>query len=215
MKKFAVALLFCGVSAFATNVSYYTTGAFTGVDLSGSNLVNGGAGISYQAAGSSVSPISVTANPITGINLGQITVADPTDVVGNFGGNDTFTLTIWQTAPAGGSGMSSSSITGSVTGTSNNITVTVLANHARHWWRCLHRSEFGTPDRSEFQHQRSRRDHPSGYSYDSGAGFARYVGCVAHRSRNRLPSPSCSVVSFLFRSFKAPRWLSASGEFCF
>ena len=124
MKKFAVSLLFCGVSAFAGSVSYYTTGAFSGTDLSGSNLVNGGATISYQGSGSAATPTTVTANPTTGINLGQITVADPTDVTGTFGGTDKFTLTIWQTAPTGGSGSSSSSITGTVTGTSNNIVVT-------------------------------------------------------------------------------------------
>jgi hypothetical protein len=66
----------------------------------------------------------VTANPITGINLGQITVSDPTNGTGTFGGTDKFTLTIWQTAPAGGNGSSSSSISGTVTGTSNTITVT-------------------------------------------------------------------------------------------
>jgi len=121
MKKLAVALLFCGVSAFAGSVSYYTTGAFTGTDLSGGNLVNGGATISYTGAGSVGTPINVSANPVTGINIGQFTVAGGS---GTFGGTDMFTLTIWQTVPAGGSGTSSTSISGVVTGNSNTVTVT-------------------------------------------------------------------------------------------
>lgn len=118
MKKFAAALLFCGVSAFAGNVTYYTTGAFTGTDLSGSNLVNGGATISYTAQSST----TVGANPVTGVNLGYFTVSDPTNVAGTFSG-DTFTLSIFQTAPTGGSGQSSTTLTGTVSGNSNSIMV--------------------------------------------------------------------------------------------
>ena len=122
MKKLAVALLFCGVSAFAGSVSYYTTGAFTGPQLSGGNLVSGAATISYSAAGSTATPITVNANPVTGINLGQFTVSDSTLSNANFAG-DTFTLTIFQTAPVAGSGPSSTTISGTVTGNSNNVTV--------------------------------------------------------------------------------------------
>ena len=123
MNKLAVSLLFFSASALAGGVSYYTTGVFGGPNLSGGNLVNGGATISYQGAGSAGSPMTVTANPFPGILLGQITIADPTNVIGNFSG-DEFTLTLWQTAPIGGHDSAGSSISGTITGTADNIVLT-------------------------------------------------------------------------------------------
>lgn len=122
MKKLAAALLFCGISAFASPVSYYTTGAFTGPQLSGGNLVSGTATISYAAASSVGIPITVNPNPTTGINLGQFSVSDSSLASSSFAG-DSFTLTIFQTSPIAGSGPSSTTITGTVSGNSNSVTV--------------------------------------------------------------------------------------------
>ena len=107
--------MFCGLSAFAGTVSYSTSGTFGGTDLTGSNtLANGSATISYVGSGSQ----TVTAP--TGINIGQFVVTGGT---GDFT-NDSFTLTVNQTAPSVGSGSTGiASITGSVTSTSNSIEV--------------------------------------------------------------------------------------------
>lgn len=113
MKKLALALMFCGLSAFAGTVSYSTTGTFGGTDLTGSNtLANGGATISYTPSG-----VQTVTAP-TGINIGAFTVTGGT---GTFS-NDTFTLTVDQTLPSVGSGNTGvASITGDVTSTSNGI----------------------------------------------------------------------------------------------
>jgi len=114
MKKLALALLFCGASAFAASVTYSTSGAFTGTDASGSGLANGTATIAYTPQS------SITVSTPTGINIGSLVV---TGGSGTFT-NDNFVLTIWQTSPSSGSGNTSTSISGSVSGNSNNIVVT-------------------------------------------------------------------------------------------
>lgn len=115
MKKLALALMFCGLSAFAGTVSYSTVGTFGGADATAANtLVNGGATISYTPSG-----VQTVTAP-TGINIGSFVVTGGT---GDFM-NDTFTLTVNQTIPSVGSGSTGiASITGSVTSTSNSIEV--------------------------------------------------------------------------------------------
>ncbi len=115
MKKLALALLFCGASAFAASVTYSTSGVLSGPDATGGILSNGGATITYTPQA------STTVTTPTGINIGSIVVAGGT---GTFSG-DSFTLTVNQTAPTVGSGSTSSNtITGSISSTSNNITLT-------------------------------------------------------------------------------------------
>jgi len=113
MKKLALALLFCGVSAFAGSVTYSTSGAFSGTDASGSGLANGSATITYNPQS------SITVSTPTGINIGSLVVAGGS---GTFSG-DTFALTIWQTSPSTGNSTTSTTISGSVSGNSNNILV--------------------------------------------------------------------------------------------
>jgi len=114
MKKLAVALLFCGVSAFAASVTYQTSGVFSGPDAMAGGLGNGSATITYTPQA------SITVNAPTGINIGAI---DVTGGTGTFT-NDSFTLTITQTSPSSGSGSTSSTISGTVSGNSNNIILT-------------------------------------------------------------------------------------------
>jgi hypothetical protein len=111
MKKLALALMFCGISAFASTVTYSTSGVFSGPDETGNTLVKGGATISYTPSGVQ------TVDAPTGINIGQINV---TGGVGSFAG-DSFTLTISQTIPSSGSSTTSASISGNVASTSNGI----------------------------------------------------------------------------------------------
>jgi len=121
MKKLALALIFCGVSAFAnpvpafTSVTYLTSGAFTGSDVnsSGTALKNGGATISF------VQQAVQTVNAPTNINLGSIVVSGG---IGDFT-NDFFTLTIVQTAPTVGTATTSTTLTGEITGNSDDLTL--------------------------------------------------------------------------------------------
>ncbi len=115
MKKFLAALLLCSASAFATPLTYSTHGVFSGPDLSGGNLVNGGATISFTD-----NPTTSVTAP-TNINIGTVNVVGG---IGTFSG-DTFMLTITQTVPTpGGSNTSSTTVAGSVTSTSNGIDLT-------------------------------------------------------------------------------------------
>jgi hypothetical protein len=113
MKKFAVALLFCGVSAFAATVTYTTTGDFTSTGTG--TVTNGGETITYTDAAGSVSTPTFT-------NVGTFTVT------GNSSGtfSDSFTLTILQTVPSTGSGTTSSAISGTITGTSSSISLSFV-----------------------------------------------------------------------------------------
>jgi hypothetical protein len=114
MKKQLITLLFCGVSAFATPVTYSTSATLSGPDLSGSSLANGGATITFT------DQASTGVNAPTNISLGFFTVSGGT---GTFSG-DSILLTITQTVPSSGSASSSSTISGAVTSTSNGIDVT-------------------------------------------------------------------------------------------
>lgn len=116
MKRLLLSLLFCGASAFATNVTYYTSASFSGPDAvgAGNSLASGAATLTYT-------PVpSTTVGPTpTNINIGTI------DTLGNgtFVG-DSVVLSIWQTDPTpGGSQSSSSTIDGTVTSTSNGIDI--------------------------------------------------------------------------------------------
>jgi hypothetical protein len=111
MKKLALGLLLCGASMFAATVTYSTTGVLSGTDLSGSNLVNGGATISFAGA-----PSTSVTSP-TNINIGTFTLSGGT---GSFSG-DSILLTIFQTNPSNGNQSSSSSISGSISGTSSGV----------------------------------------------------------------------------------------------
>ncbi len=130
MKKFALAFLICSASAFATSVTYSTSAVFSGPDYStsvppcpaGSSncLANGSATIIFkpEATTSVSSP--------TNISLGDITVAGGS---GTFSG-DSIVLTITQTVPLpGGSASSSSSVSGSITSTSDGIDLTFTPTH--------------------------------------------------------------------------------------
>jgi hypothetical protein len=114
MKKLAIALLFCGAAAFAGTVTYSTTGAFGGPDLSGGNLVNGGAMIVYTGGSYSVDAPS-------NINIGNMTTSGGT---GTFVAGDTFTLTITQSVPTAGSATSSTSVTGTILSNSSGVNLT-------------------------------------------------------------------------------------------
>jgi hypothetical protein len=122
MNKLALALLFCGASMFASTVTYTTAGNFTAggssssvVSAGGLTITNGDATISYTGAAGSVSDPTFT-------NVGQFLVT------GTVGGifADTFTLTINETAPDSGSGASSNSINGTITGNSSGIALTFV-----------------------------------------------------------------------------------------
>jgi hypothetical protein len=114
MKKLALALLFCGASAFAATVTYSTAAVLSGPDATGGILSNCGATITFTGA-----PLT-SVNAPTNINIGLFTV---TGGIGTFAG-DSIALTITQTVPSGGSQVTSSTIVGSVTGVSNGIDVT-------------------------------------------------------------------------------------------
>ena len=121
MKKLAIALLFCGASAFAniipafTSVTYLTSGAFTGTDVNstGTALKNGTATISFVQQ--SIQTVSAPSN----INLGSMVVSGGS---GTFT-NDYFTLTIVQTAPSVGTSSVSTTLTGEITGNSDDVTL--------------------------------------------------------------------------------------------
>jgi hypothetical protein len=116
MKKLALALLFCGASAFAATVTYSTSAVLSGPDASGGNLMNNGVSIAYSGIA------STSVSSPTNINIGTITVTDPSANTGVFAG-DSIALTVTQTAPSGGTGSSSSTVAGTIASTSNGITV--------------------------------------------------------------------------------------------
>jgi hypothetical protein len=110
MKKFAIALLFCGVSAFAATVTYTTTGDFLST---GTNTVsNGGDTITYTGTAGSVSTPTFT-------NVGEFVVSGSASATFS----DSFTLTILQTVPSSGTGTTTSSISGTITGNSSTISL--------------------------------------------------------------------------------------------
>jgi len=109
MKKLALALIFCGASAFAATVTYTTTGTFSN---SLSTISAGGVTITYT-------PVTV-ADTVTApsfANVGSFTVSG----AGSNTFSDSFTLTILQSAPPGGSSSTVSTVSGLLTGTSSGI----------------------------------------------------------------------------------------------
>lgn len=113
MKKLALSLLLCGASAFATTLTYSTSATFGGPDAvgGGASLANGGATLTYT-------PVPTTSvDTPTNISLGSIQALGNGTFVG-----DSIDLTITQTTPTpGGNVMSSSTIDGTITSTSNGI----------------------------------------------------------------------------------------------
>ena len=110
MKKLALSLMFCASAAFATTVTYTTAGVFTN---SGTNTSTaGGATLTFAGI---TTPDSADAPTFS--SLGTITVSGTSP--GIF--SDTFTLTITQTVPSSGTGSSSSSVSGLITGSSSGI----------------------------------------------------------------------------------------------
>jgi hypothetical protein len=117
MKKTALALLFCGVSAFATTVTYSTSAVLSGPDASTNELITAGGGAIIGYTG--VSSTNVTSP--TNINIGEITLSVTSS--GTFDPADSISLTVTQSAPSAGSSSTSSTITGSVTGTSSGVDI--------------------------------------------------------------------------------------------
>ena len=109
MKKLALAFLLCSVAAFATTVTYSTSGVFGN---SGTNTSTaGGATLTFGGI------TNDTVDATTFSSLGTITVSGTSP--GTF--SDTFALTITQSVPSVGSGSSSSTVAGMITGTSSGI----------------------------------------------------------------------------------------------
>lgn len=117
MKKLALSFLLCSAAAFATTVTYTTSGIFTS---SGTNAVtNGGATLTFTDIST---PSTVNATTFSSLGVVTETGGSPQ---GTF--SDTFTLTITQSVPApGGSASSSSSVMGTVTVNSSTITLTFV-----------------------------------------------------------------------------------------
>ena len=113
MKKLALALLFCGASAFAATVNYTTQIYFNG-STAITSLTNGTATITVQdiAAGSVTSP--------TGLSLGNIISNATTTTGGTFVG-DTVDILVTQTSPSNGNQLLTSLLAGTITSTSNGI----------------------------------------------------------------------------------------------
>jgi hypothetical protein len=109
MKKLAIALLFCGVSAFAGTVTYSTTGDFTSTGTA--TVSNGGETIAFTGSAGSVSTPTFT-------SVGSFLVTGSAS--GTF--SDSFTLTILQSVPSG-SGTTATPISGTITGNSSTIAI--------------------------------------------------------------------------------------------
>ncbi len=116
MTKLAIAFLICGASAFATSVTYETSAVFSGPDVGGPGLSNGGATIAFDPQ-----PLTTVTAP-TGIFLGMVVVSGG---IGSFTSADKIMLTVTQTMPGPtGSSSSTSTVAGSVTSTSDGIDLT-------------------------------------------------------------------------------------------
>ncbi len=114
MKKLALAFLLCGVSAFATSVTYTTTGVFTSSGTSTSTVP--GATIGFTGTTQTVGPLFPTA-----ANFGSFLVTT-SGILSTF--TDDFTLTIHQMVPApGGSAVTSTTVSGEVEGSSSQVSL--------------------------------------------------------------------------------------------
>ena len=113
MKKLALALIFCGASAFAATVNYTTQIYFNG-NTATTSLTAGTASITVSdiTAGSVSAP--------SGISLGNITSSATTATGGAFVG-DTVDILVTQTSPSNGNQLLTSLLAGVITSTSNGI----------------------------------------------------------------------------------------------
>lgn len=117
MRKFALSFLLCAASAFATEVQYSTSGLFTSTGAN--TTTEGGATITFKGNSADVSAPTFS-------SLGTFEVTDGTNTLGSF--SDTFTLTITQTLPDSGTGTSSTTVSGQITGNSSGIELVFSPN---------------------------------------------------------------------------------------
>jgi PEP-CTERM motif len=115
IKTLALSFLVCSASAFATTVSYTTTGQFTLTSTSTEKI--GDATIKFAGTSASVSTPTFS-------SLGTFIVTDVSALPANF--SDTFTLTISQTLPTVGSGSSSTTVSGTISKNSSVIELTFV-----------------------------------------------------------------------------------------
>ena len=115
----AAGALVVSASAASAQVSYFTTGMFTGCNVgspAGSCLIGSGtdiATLSFAGAGTAAFPVSF-GTPISGATLGTFTLSSAGTGTTNFSfAGVGFQLTINQTAPTSQTAMPSATITGS------------------------------------------------------------------------------------------------------
>jgi len=120
MKPYLVAiglLLFVGLagarSANATPVTYSTTGSFNGGPSTSVSAITFGAGANTLTLTFTGVSATVDANPFTFASLGQFKTT-VTGTGATIAPGTTFTLTVNQTAPGGGSGSFPATLTGTI-----------------------------------------------------------------------------------------------------
>jgi hypothetical protein len=115
MKKTAVALLFCGASAFATTITFSTTATFSGPDAdnAGTTLTSGGSTIKFAGM------TGETVDAPSGIDIGAIDLTSTGS--GDFQAGDMITLEFDQTSPSVGIATTESPLTGTVQTTSSGL----------------------------------------------------------------------------------------------
>lgn len=119
MKKLAIALLFCSVSAFAATVTYTTIGAFGNQTLAATNSITIGTAMLTFDGISSLMTVFTPSN--TGI--GSMVLTDSSPITSSF--STTFIMDIIQSSPTG-SGSTTTAVTGDITSNSSTITLTFL-----------------------------------------------------------------------------------------
>jgi hypothetical protein len=112
MKKLALALMFCGASAFAATVNYTTTGSFGSDGLP--SVTVGAATITF--AGESTTQMADAGGTFT--QVGTFTVTGGATAAFS----DSFTLDILQSSPAG-SGTTTSPIVGNISSNGSTISI--------------------------------------------------------------------------------------------
>jgi hypothetical protein len=116
----AFAAMLAPATATAGSVSYYTTGVFSTTGTT--TISGGGSSITYTAAGSSGSPVTIATDVVsTTPGLGYFSVTSGTPGVTVSG---TLTLDIYQTAPGNASGAFVGALSGKVAfnGTTGQVT---------------------------------------------------------------------------------------------
>jgi hypothetical protein len=119
LKKLAIALLFCSVSAFAATVTYTTIGAFGNQTLAATNSITIGTAMLTFDGISSLMTVFTPSN--TGI--GSMVLTDSSPITSSF--STTFIMDIIQSSPTG-SGSTTTAVTGDITSNSSTITLTFL-----------------------------------------------------------------------------------------